>query len=110
MILAFAAIEAAGDVDPALVAGGIKVALLTTATGLAIAIPVNIAYNFFVSRIDTLILDMEQGSQRVLNLAWDMEKEGSLEVVGKETGPSPREMRSTMHDLSSSPHGEVDVP
>jgi biopolymer transport protein ExbB len=110
MILAFAAIEEAGDVDPGLVAGGIKVALLTTASGLAIAIPVNIAYNFFVSRIDTLILDMEQGSQRVLNLAWDMEKEGSLEVVGKETSPSRREMRATLQDHSSSPHGEVDVP
>lgn len=83
MILAFAAIEAAGDVDPSLVAGGIKVALLTTATGLAVAIPVNIGYNFFVSRIDQLILDMEQGSQKVLNLAWDMETQGSLRVVGK---------------------------
>ena len=69
MILAFAAIEAAGDVDPTLVAGGIKVALLTTATGLLIAIPVNIGYNFFVTRIDTLILDMEQGAQKVLDLA-----------------------------------------
>lgn len=83
MILAFAAIEAAGDVDPSLVAGGIKVALLTTATGLAVAIPVNIGYNFFVSRIDQLILDMEQGSQRVLNLAWDMESEGRLTVAKK---------------------------
>ena len=81
MILAFAAIEAAGDVDPALVAGGIKVALLTTATGLAIAIPVNIAYNYFVTRIDSLIMDMEQGTQQILNLAWDMEKEGKLKVV-----------------------------
>jgi len=86
MILAFASIEAAGDVDPALVAGGIKVALLTTATGLAIAIPVNIAYNYFVTRIDSLILDMEQGTQQILNLAWDMEKEGKLTVVRKETG------------------------
>lgn len=84
MILAFASIEAAGDVDPALVAGGIKVALLTTATGLAIAIPVNIAYNYFVTRIDSLILDMEQGTQQVLNLAWDMEKRGKLKVVRKE--------------------------
>lgn len=83
MILAFAAIEAAGDVDPSLVAGGIKVALLTTATGLAVAIPVNIAYNFFVTRIDQLILDMEQGSQRVLNLAWDMESSGRLKVISK---------------------------
>lgn len=81
MILAFAAIERAGDVDPGLVAGGIKVALLTTATGLIIAIPVNIAYNYFVTRIDSLIVDMEQGTQKILNLAWDMEKEGDLEVV-----------------------------
>ncbi len=90
MILAFAAIEQAGDVDPALVAGGIKVALLTTATGLAIAVPVNIAYNFFVSRIDQLILDMEQGAQHVLNLAWDMERQGELEVIPARPGaPTP---------------------
>lgn len=81
MILAFGAIEAAGEVDPALVAGGIKVALLTTATGLAIAIPVNIAYNFFVTRIDGLIVDMETGANKVLKLAWDMEKAGDLQVV-----------------------------
>ena len=45
MILAFAAIETAGNVNPVLVAGGIKVALLTTSTGLTIAIPVYIGYN-----------------------------------------------------------------
>jgi len=73
MIIAFASIEAAGDVDPTLVAGGIKVALLTTATGLLIAIPVNLGYNFFVARIDTLILDMEQGAQKVLDLAYTLE-------------------------------------
>jgi biopolymer transport protein ExbB len=84
MILAFASIEAANTVEPSLVAGGIKVALLTTATGLAIAIPVNIGYNYFVTRIDSLILDMEQGTQQILNLAWDMEKEGNLNIVRKE--------------------------
>jgi biopolymer transport protein ExbB len=84
MILAFASIEAANSVEPALVAGGIKVALLTTATGLAIAIPVNIFYNYFVTRIDSLILDMEQGTQSILNLAWDLEKEGKLNIVRKE--------------------------
>lgn len=83
MIMAFASIEAANSVDPALVAGGIKVALLTTATGLAIAIPVNIAYNYFVTRIDSLILNMEQGTQQILNLAWDMEREGKLSIVRK---------------------------
>jgi biopolymer transport protein ExbB len=81
MILAFSAIADAGTVEPGLVAGGIKVALLTTATGLFIAVPVNIGYNFFVTRIDMLILDMEQGSQRILNLAWDLEKEGRLKVT-----------------------------
>ncbi|MEX0843446.1 MAG: MotA/TolQ/ExbB proton channel family protein [Gemmatimonadota bacterium] len=82
MIMAFASIEVAGDVDATLVAGGIKVALLTTATGLMIAIPTNIAYNFFVTRIDKLIVDMEQGTQQLLNLAWDMEKDGKLVVEG----------------------------
>ncbi len=84
MILAFASIEAANSVEPALVAGGIKVALLTTATGLSIAIPVNIGYNYFVTRIDSLIMDMEQGTQQILNLAWDLEKQGKLRIVRKE--------------------------
>ena len=84
MILAFAAIEAAGDVDPTLVAGGIKVALLTTAAGLVVAVPVNIAYNAFVTRIDKLIIDMEQGAQKIFNLAWDLEKDGKVEIVRKD--------------------------
>lgn len=88
MILAFAAIEAAGDVDPTLVAGGIKVALLTTATGLLIAIPVNIAYNFFVSRIDTLIIDMEQGAQKVLDLAYALGHSGMSTVGAGASTPS----------------------
>jgi biopolymer transport protein ExbB len=95
MILAFASIEAAGDVDPALVAGGIKVALLTTASGLAIAIPTNIAYNYFVTRIDSLILDMEQGTQQILNLAWDMEKEGKITILKK------AQMKRTLSTIGS---------
>ena len=84
MIIAFDAIARAGNVDPALVAGGIKVALLTTATGLVIAVPVNIGYNYFVTQIDGLILDMEQGAQRILNIAWDLEKDGRLKVLRDE--------------------------
>lgn len=83
MILAFSAIESAGTVDPGLVAGGIKVALLTTAAGLTIAIPVNIGYNFFVTRIDKLIVDMEQSTQKILNIAWDLEREGRLQVLSQ---------------------------
>ena len=85
MIMAFASIETAGDVDPTLVAGGIKVALLTTATGLLIAIPTNIGYNFFVTRIDRLIVDMEQGTQQILNLVWDLEKAGKVQKVSSGT-------------------------
>ena len=81
MILAFAAIEKAGTVEPTLVAGGIKVALLTTAAGLIVAVPINITYNFFVARIDGLIVDMEQGAQKILNLAWELEKQGRLEII-----------------------------
>lgn len=81
MILAFDSIATAGDVDPTTVAGGIKVALLTTAAGLTIAIPINIGYNFFVSRIDKLIVDMEESTQKVLNIAWDLERAGKLRVV-----------------------------
>jgi biopolymer transport protein ExbB len=76
MILAFQAIEIAGQVDPQLVASGIKVALITTATGLTIAIPVNISYNYFVTRVDRLIQDMEEGAQKVLSLIWSIEDSG----------------------------------
>jgi biopolymer transport protein ExbB len=68
MITAFGAVAEAGQIEASLVAGGIKVALITTAAGLTIAIPVNIAYNFFVSRIDLLILDMERGAEAVMDM------------------------------------------
>ena len=67
MIQAFQAIEFAGEVDATTVAGGIKVALTTTAAGLAIAIPVSIAHNYFVSRIDHLVIDMEESAQRLID-------------------------------------------
>ena len=72
MISAFAAIEIAGQVEATLVAGGIKVALITTAAGLLIAVPVNISYNFFVTRIDILIVEMEQGAAKILALVWEL--------------------------------------
>jgi biopolymer transport protein ExbB len=85
MIAAFAAIAEAGQVEPALVAGGIKVALITTATGLVIAIPVNVAYNYFVTRIDKLIVDMEEGVETVLDMVTRLEKEGTIHLVRART-------------------------
>lgn len=87
MIIAFGAIEMAGDVEPRLVAGGIKVALITTAAGLLIAIPVNVSYNYFVTRIDQLILDMEQGAQAILNMAWDLDRRGMIKIRKKPRKP-----------------------
>jgi biopolymer transport protein ExbB len=72
MIEAFAAIEVAGQVEATLVASGIKIALITTAAGLLIAIPINIAYNYAVTRIDQLILEMDEAANSVLNLVWDV--------------------------------------
>ena len=62
MIGAFKAIEAANDISPSIVAGGISVALLTTTFGLIVAIIIQIANNFFVSRVDKIIVDMEESS------------------------------------------------
>jgi biopolymer transport protein ExbB len=62
MVQAFDAIEAAGDISPTLVAGGIKVALLTTLFGLVVAIILQIFYNYLVSKIDNIINDMEDSS------------------------------------------------
>jgi biopolymer transport protein ExbB len=67
MIIAFQSIEAAGEVEATLVAGGIRVALQTTAAGLMIAIPVSIGHNYFVSRIDSLVIDMEESAQKMVD-------------------------------------------
>lgn len=62
MIQAFADIEAVGDISPAVVASGIKVALLTTVFGLIVAIILQIFYNYLVAKIDSLVNDMEDSS------------------------------------------------
>ena len=75
MIGAFASIAAAGDVNATIVASGISEALITTATGLAIAIPVQAAHNYFVSRIDRLIIDMEESANDLIDYLIEMEME-----------------------------------
>lgn len=77
MIQAFQAIEVAGEVEATVVAGGIKVALITTASGLAIAIPINIMHNYFVTRVDRLVIDMEESAQKMIDAVHEMEREGA---------------------------------
>ena len=62
MIGAFDSIQAAGDISPTLVAGGIKVALLTTLAGLIVAVILQIFYSYIVSKIDSLVNKMEDAS------------------------------------------------
>ncbi len=62
MIFAFDRIEQAGDLSPSVVAGGIKVALLTTVFGLIVAIILQIFYNYIVSKIDGIVNKMEDAS------------------------------------------------
>ncbi|RLD35434.1 MAG: MotA/TolQ/ExbB proton channel family protein [Bacteroidetes bacterium] len=68
MIQAFDDIAAAGDISPTVVADGIKVALLTTVFGLIVAIILQIFYNFIISKIESLVNDMEDSSIAFIDL------------------------------------------
>ena len=62
MIVAFDNIEAAGDISATIVAGGMKVALLTTVFGLIVAIILQIFYNYIVTKVDGIVNDMEDST------------------------------------------------
>ncbi|MDG1915728.1 MAG: MotA/TolQ/ExbB proton channel family protein [Crocinitomix sp.] len=68
MIDAFDAIENAGAISAAVVAGGIKVALLTTVFGLIVAIILQIFYNYLLAKIDSLVSDMEDASISLVDI------------------------------------------
>jgi len=68
MIGAFDAIAEAGDISPAVVATGIKVALLTTVFGLIVAIILQIFYNYIVSKVDAIVNDMENASISLIDM------------------------------------------
>lgn len=68
MVEAFDAIEVAGDISPTIVAGGIKVALLTTIFGLIVAIILQVFYNYLVSKIDSLVIQMEDSSISMMDI------------------------------------------
>lgn len=69
MIKVFMKVEASsGLINPKMLAGGIWEALLTTAFGLAIAIPTLVAYNFFLSRSNTLANEIEEAGSELISL------------------------------------------
>jgi biopolymer transport protein ExbB len=71
MIGSFNSIEEAGTMEPSLVAGGIKVALLTTVFGLIVAIILQIFYNYIISKIDSIVNDMEDASITLIDILVD---------------------------------------
>ena len=62
MIQAFDDIAAAGDISPTIVAGGMKVALLTTVFGLITAVILQICFNIIINKIESIVSDMEESS------------------------------------------------
>ena len=67
MIQAFDDIQKAGDISPNVVAGGMKVALITTVGGLIAAVILQLFYNYILSKIDSLTIDMEDASIRFVD-------------------------------------------
>lgn len=71
MIDAFDSIEKAGDIQPSMVAGGIKVALLTTVFGLITAIILQIFYNYITAKVDSLVNSMEDATISLIDILID---------------------------------------
>lgn len=82
MINSFEALAEAGLSNPGLVASGISEALITTAAGLAIAIPVQLAYNFFMNKINRFVRDVETSTNMLLETFSEMERGGITPEAG----------------------------
>ena len=68
LVQSFDSIQAAGDISPALVAGGMKVALLTTLLGLIAAMILQVFYNYIIAKIDSIVNEMEYASISLLDM------------------------------------------
>jgi len=89
MIKSFDALAAAGLSNPGLVAIGIKEALYTTAGGLGVAIPVQLMYNFFMSRINRFVRDIETSTNMLLETFGEMERSGISAEAAAAPASSP---------------------
>jgi biopolymer transport protein ExbB len=93
MINSFEALATVGLNNPAAVAKGISEALITTAAGLVIAIPVQMAYNYFATRVNALVRNMESAAHVV------------LESLGEAGGTMPVSAAPAVSDVSTTPAG-----
>jgi len=85
MINSFDALAKVGLSNPAAVAAGISEALITTATGLAIAIPVQLVYNYFMNKINRFVRDIETAANMLIETFGEMDRSG----ITPERGPEP---------------------
>ncbi|PSQ88790.1 MAG: flagellar motor protein MotA [Bacteroidetes bacterium QS_8_64_10] len=115
MIRAFDAIEQAGDISPSLVAGGIKVALLTTAFGLIVAVILQFFYNYAVSKIDRLVAEMEDASIELIDSLVLMKsgrpitEDRSAESIGESTGERVAESSADSDSTTGSDPSKTSV-
>lgn len=90
MIKSFDALAEQGLSNPAAVAAGISEALITTAAGLLIAIPVQLAYNYFTTRISRFVRDIESATNMLLETFSEMERGGvRVETAAEVPQPAP---------------------
>ena len=108
MIEAFDAIEEAGDISPSLVAGGIKIALLTTAFGLIVGVILQFFYNYAVSKIDRIVVEMEDASIELID-SLVLLNSGRSPVEDSRTATAPSGSTATTAESGDSPRHRDDV-
>ena len=85
MIKSFDQLAKVGLSNPAAVAAGISEALITTAAGLIIAIPVQLAYNYYMTRINRFVRDIETATNMLIETFGEMDRSG----IAPERGADP---------------------
>ena len=71
MVMAFDQIQSAGDINPTIVAAGMKVALITTIFGIIVALILQVFYNYILAKIENIVIDMEDSSIEFLDIVAD---------------------------------------
>ncbi|MCH7819955.1 MAG: MotA/TolQ/ExbB proton channel family protein, partial [Candidatus Marinimicrobia bacterium] len=87
MVGAFEDIAAADDISPSIVAGGISEALLTTLFGLIVAMLIQTMHNYFIAKVDSLIINMEESSVELIDSLVDL-SDGRLNTSGSSDNAS----------------------
>ncbi|MDE7089483.1 MAG: MotA/TolQ/ExbB proton channel family protein, partial [Prevotella sp.] len=80
MVMAFDQIQEAGDIGPTIVAEGMKVALITTIFGIIVAVVLQVFYNFIISKIEHLTLQMEDSAITLMDIIGKWKTKGGCKA------------------------------